>query len=1120
MAVVIRSAKIDSFRGVNTERTVKFSQGVTLIHGLNGMGKTTILQAIEWCLTGEIPSFEGPDFKEEDAIVNCFTDKKSASVILTLEDTTSNRIMTVDRRRRRSKSSGTTKTNTSLKVVVDGKEQENDSAMEILSQFLGVGPEDLAKNTYIRQDAIDQLLHEKPEDRSRALDVILGTDKIRGFLDAINVSTSRTRNSLKEKIEGIEIGRVQIATALQEEAEETKNQLLAGGMRKEDLNLQQAVKSAGSLFDKMASLAAAVGARPPAKAAIPADPSELYESLEKYAKDADEIDRTRQEVHSQKSDQIAKISALISSLQGLREGLQQYSGKDVSSLRRRLVETENELRGIAEERTAISREIARLGSNSRAIDNALRDYENAKLQLDQVAGGQDVQALKKEEAELEERHSSNLVQQNQARARVESLGKTFEELDRLVTSYRSVVEQISSLGFDSADGRGTQQTESLEASIEEMRSKSKEAGEGQVRLAGLVSELRTSNSTITSARRTAEELEVKISASIQKFGDTEARTKLREQKSSSLQEIKQSLDSFNTYDSLVGKAMEYIRTARPPNCPVCERPSEPDQLLALLNSKVKGDIAKKIQDLSAKAKQESEYVAELTKDTDALLGYRRDLEVQKTRIVAELSRLSTLLGVKVNADFDFEGKIKEVSKDAESARNLAMELGGQVQKSEIRLAEFKRLLQNRQSAEEKIHTLLRTRGINLGTGSLDAECSTILEGIAKERQQANRDLDQLLSSANEVFAKLTTVRSKVAEIGRASAHVKSAGEVLAGRLAADASTSGEVLIGMAKEAIELDNREVESLTAKDRNLEERKTAKTSEANQIRNDLDNMAKLIESKTRAERDLQSLLKSSEVDERLLQKANEELQALKALAEKYSSSGQYAREISEVKKAYKELIAGPVTFLVQEKKAEEAIEKENALSRKKEALEANMRALEALEGSLQAIRETANSYLQNEVQNVIRSHGEQIDAIYNRIVRHPAFQHIEVEVDTNGPTTYSIKVKDSNGEITTSAPVRFSTAQLNSFAISIMVANSMKAGLPFAVLMMDDPTQSMDGPHKEYLAELISDLMKDKQMIIVTSDIEFKSLVQERCKGNLQDIELRGWTKDGPEIVARTI
>ena len=48
-----------------------------LLFGANGSGKSSILQAIEWSLTSNLPYLSGHDFVREDAIANLFRQKLS-----------------------------------------------------------------------------------------------------------------------------------------------------------------------------------------------------------------------------------------------------------------------------------------------------------------------------------------------------------------------------------------------------------------------------------------------------------------------------------------------------------------------------------------------------------------------------------------------------------------------------------------------------------------------------------------------------------------------------------------------------------------------------------------------------------------------------------------------------------------------------------------------------------------------------------------------------------------------------------------------------------------------------------------------------------------------------------
>lgn len=51
----IQSVKIRNFRGINEEREFLFQgKPFILLSAPNGLGKTTLIDAVEWCLTGNI----------------------------------------------------------------------------------------------------------------------------------------------------------------------------------------------------------------------------------------------------------------------------------------------------------------------------------------------------------------------------------------------------------------------------------------------------------------------------------------------------------------------------------------------------------------------------------------------------------------------------------------------------------------------------------------------------------------------------------------------------------------------------------------------------------------------------------------------------------------------------------------------------------------------------------------------------------------------------------------------------------------------------------------------------------------------------------------------------------
>ena len=103
MVLKLSDVSIEGFRGFNEKQSFPIMDGVNLLFGDNGQGKSSLLQAIEWCFTGELPYFSGSDFTREDAIVNEFTSKRTALVSISADDS-DNKIV-LSRTRKMGKSS-------------------------------------------------------------------------------------------------------------------------------------------------------------------------------------------------------------------------------------------------------------------------------------------------------------------------------------------------------------------------------------------------------------------------------------------------------------------------------------------------------------------------------------------------------------------------------------------------------------------------------------------------------------------------------------------------------------------------------------------------------------------------------------------------------------------------------------------------------------------------------------------------------------------------------------------------------------------------------------------------------------------------------------------------------
>ena len=83
------SVSITDFRKIKGTITVPLTAPVVLIYGPNGMGKTSILSAIELGLTGKIPSFERVDQNYVKHLMH--TDAEMGRILLNVDKSISGR---------------------------------------------------------------------------------------------------------------------------------------------------------------------------------------------------------------------------------------------------------------------------------------------------------------------------------------------------------------------------------------------------------------------------------------------------------------------------------------------------------------------------------------------------------------------------------------------------------------------------------------------------------------------------------------------------------------------------------------------------------------------------------------------------------------------------------------------------------------------------------------------------------------------------------------------------------------------------------------------------------------------------------------------------------------------
>ena len=334
MGTVIEQIQIRSFRGVNSELNLSFDPVLNIVYGPNGAGKSSIVQAVQWCLSGRVPYLSGGDFGEEDAIVNLFTPRKRASVSVVLKRNGEVIKITRTRPMRKTSMPGVQP----LEIRVGERFLEGEPAEQYLSSFLDSELEEFAKNTVLHQQTIREALSRSPDERSRAIDRLLGTFEIREFIESLDPKRriSDTKKELEERIALIERDRIRFAVGLTEQLEKDETNLISRGYDKNHIRVDAATERCQHLLEEATDVAEALAAPKPKVSAPQHDANSLVRFISELEVSMTELDRFR-------VDALSVLQLRLVRLEGLRErhmqaieALQSVSETPIESLQAQL----------------------------------------------------------------------------------------------------------------------------------------------------------------------------------------------------------------------------------------------------------------------------------------------------------------------------------------------------------------------------------------------------------------------------------------------------------------------------------------------------------------------------------------------------------------------------------------------------------------------------------------------------------------------------------------------------------------------------------------------------------------------------------------------------------------
>lgn len=377
MPYKIKSVSVQGIRGFNKPEAVTVSEGVTLLYGPNGSGKSSLLQSIEWAMTGDIPYMKGGDFTREDAIVNLFNKSKKALVEINLQNQTSGMVL----KRTRKMSTRTTSGKQPFELKVGDASFADEDAENELEKLLHVKMEAFSQTKYLHQETIREILHAKPEERSQAIDKLLGTFEVREFAKALDVDRQikGSMSFVQDTVNALKRDKIQFLLNLKRSLDQTRTFLISKGYGAQELTLSATLRKLEQSKSEVQQLNELYGKSPHSSLDLKPDSQSLTEAYSTLLNQLNDLDRARLEAINGINNQEVKLksdSARYDELYSQFQGMKQI---DAAAIMARVKEIEAALKNTGFKINDVRQKLTSF-PHKRSI------YENAKEKLEIESG--------------------------------------------------------------------------------------------------------------------------------------------------------------------------------------------------------------------------------------------------------------------------------------------------------------------------------------------------------------------------------------------------------------------------------------------------------------------------------------------------------------------------------------------------------------------------------------------------------------------------------------------------------------------------------------------------------------------------------------------------------------
>ncbi|MFW6116658.1 MAG: AAA family ATPase, partial [bacterium] len=249
---------VSGFRGFVGTQEFEFDRPVALLFGENHQGKSSTLNAVEWCLFGEDCVGKKTGIRERVGweVASRSLREGNVSVVTEFQDPKGRYVVT------REQHVGRRRGGEDLAILTpEGTRVHGDEAKMLLYALFRSSFQDFMTTVYQHQEAVRAVLTQEPRERNAAIDRLLGLSTYREVLDGITAANlERAVSEMEHRREDFRSRCEQTVRTLDNLIAKERGKAVSAGIGEEELSEAGALSRARHIGDAVRSLAQELGA--------------------------------------------------------------------------------------------------------------------------------------------------------------------------------------------------------------------------------------------------------------------------------------------------------------------------------------------------------------------------------------------------------------------------------------------------------------------------------------------------------------------------------------------------------------------------------------------------------------------------------------------------------------------------------------------------------------------------------------------------------------------------------------------------------------------------------------------------------------------------------------------